>query len=181
MKSPIYTMTGDQGTTSLVGGTRVSKCDPRIEAYGTIDELNSHIAMLAVGCKSSYPDIYSVLILIQNRLFNIGAYLANENAEAPLGIKEDDICAIERLIDTLYDALPKVFRFVLPGGSTLSAQADICRTVARRAERRIIALASNTPVNHDVLRFVNRISDLFFVIGRYHNITSGNEETYWQK
>ena len=83
-------MTGDHGRTSLVGGTRVSKCDPRIEAYGTVDELNSQIAMLAVGCKEPYPDIYDLLLMIQNKLFNIGAYLATENAKAALGIEDEE-------------------------------------------------------------------------------------------
>ncbi len=181
MKSPLYTMTGDHGRTSLVGGTRVSKSDPRIEAYGTVDELNSQIAMLAVGCKEPYPDIYDVLLMIQNKLFNIGAYLATEDAKAALGIEDEDVEAIEKIIDILYEKLPKTHRFVLPGGTKLSAQAEICRTVARRAERRIILLADNKPVNPDVMRFVNRISDLFFVIGRYNNITTGTKEIFWEK
>ena len=101
MKSPLYTMTGDHGRTSLVGGTRVSKSDPRIEAYGTVDELNAQIAMLAVGCKEPYPDIYDVLLMIQNKLFNIGAYLATEDAKAALGIEDEDVEAIEKIIDIL--------------------------------------------------------------------------------
>ncbi len=181
MKSPIYTMTGDHGRTSLVGGTRVSKCDPRIEAYGTVDELNSQIGMLAVGSKEPYPEIYDLLIMIQNKLFNIGSYLATENAKVALGIEEEDVDAIERIIDILYEKVPKFTTFVIPGGSKYSAQADICRTVARRAERRIVSLADNAPVNPDVLRFINRISDLFFVLSRYNNITSGNEEIFWEK
>ena len=92
-------MTGDQGRTSLVGGTRVSKCDPRIEAYGTVDELNSQIGMLAVGSKEPYPEIYDLLLMIQNKLFNIGAYLATENAKQALGIEDEDVEAIERIID----------------------------------------------------------------------------------
>lgn len=181
MKSPLYTMTGDHGRTSLVGGTRVSKCDPRIEAYGTVDELNSQIAMLAVGCKEPYPDIYDLLLMIQNKLFNIGAYLDTENAKAALGIEDEDVEAIERIIDIIYEKVPKFTRFVLPGGTKLSAQADICRTVARRAERRIVSLADNAPVNPEVLRFINRISDLFFVLGRYNNIMTGTEELFWEK
>ena len=181
MKSPVYTMTGDQGRTSLVGGTRVSKCDPRIEAYGTVDELNSQIGMLAVGSKEHYPEIYDLLLMIQNKLFNIGAYLATENAKQALGIEDEDVEAIERIIDILYEKVPRLANFVLPGGSKYSAQADICRTVARRAERRIVSLADNAPVNPDVLRFINRISDLFFVLSSYNNITTGTEEVFWEK
>ena len=181
MKSPLYTMTGDHGRTSLVGGTRVSKCDPRIEAYGTVDELNSQIAMLAVGCKEPYPDIYDLLLMIQNKLFNIGAYLATENAKAALGIEDEDVEAIERIIDIIYEKVPKFTRFVLPGGTKLSAQADICRTVARRAERRIIALAQSAQVSATVVAFVNRLSDYFFVLARFLNASAGADEIFWQK
>ena len=181
MKSPVYTTTGDKGRTSLVGGTRVSKCDSRIEAYGTVDELNSHIALLAVESRDPYPDIYELLLMIQNKLFNIGAYLATENAKTAYGINNEDVEAIEKIIDILDEKVPKLTNFVIPGGSRYSALADICRTVARRAERRVVALSDNAPVNPDVLRFINRISDFFFVLSRYNNIMTGNEELFWKK
>ena len=180
-KSPIYTRTGDKGVTSLVDGSRLPKNSVRIDAYGTVDELNSQIAMLAVGCKEPYPDIYDLLLMIQNKLFNIGAYLATENAKAALGIEDEDVEAIERIIDIIYEKVPKFTRFVLPGGTKLSAQADICRTVARRAERRIIALAQSAQVSATVVAFVNRLSDYFFVLARFLNASAGADEIFWQK
>lgn len=181
MKAPVYTMTGDQGTTSLASGTRVLKCDVRIEAYGSVDELNSQIGVLAVETCQAYPEIYGLLIKTQNKLFNIGAYLANETAAGVNGVGDEDIKAIEEMIDKMYEKLPRAFRFVLPGGSRYSALADVCRTTARRAERRIIALAQEAAVDAVVLRYVNRLSDFFFVLSRYNNVVTGTDEVFWEK
>lgn len=185
MKSKVYTLTGDKGTTSLVGGTRVSKDDVRVEAYGTIDELNAHLGQLA--CDQQLSDLQGMPELvrkIQNKLFNIGAYLATENTsdEAPVfGLVEDDVHQLEAAIDMMDQALPPFRGFILPGGSVLSSQCDICRTVARRAERRIITLAHQAPVNPLVLQFVNRLSDYFFVLARFNNVSHQYAEIYWDK
>ena len=135
-KSIVYTATGDKGTTSLVGGKRVSKDDVRLEAYGTVDELNAHIGLLD-NLHNVPSDIKSFLRVIQNKLFNIGAYLATETAPGTkaMGLDDDDIANIEHQIDLLDAELPPLRNFVLPGGSRISSRAQICRTVARRCER----------------------------------------------
>lgn len=185
MKSKVYTLTGDKGTTSLVGGTRVSKDDIRVEAYGTVDELNANIGLLAYNSKlDDLKGLPEMVRKIQNKLFNIGAYLATENTteDAPVyGLSDDDILEIERKIDEMDAELPPFRGFVLPGGSRLSALCDICRTVTRRAERRVISLSHTAPVSPLVLRYLNRLSDFFFVLARFNNVTHQFEEIYWDK
>ncbi len=185
MKSKVYTLTGDKGTTSLVGGTRVSKDDIRVEAYGTVDELNANIGLLAHNSKlDDLKGLPEMVRKIQNKLFNIGAYLATENTaeDAPVyGLSDDDILEIERKIDEMDAELPPFRGFVLPGGSRLSALCDICRTVTRRAERRVISLSHTAPVSPLVLRYLNRLSDFFFVLARFNNVTHQFEEIYWDK
>lgn len=185
MKSKVYTLTGDKGTTSLVGGTRVSKDDVRVEAYGTIDELNANIGLLAHNSKlDDLKDMPELVRKIQNKLFNIGAYLATENAceDAPVfGLSEDDVHVLEQKIDEMDAELPPFRGFILPGGSRLSALCDICRTVTRRAERRVITLRHEAPVNPLVLQYLNRLSDFFFVFARFNNVTHQFEEIYWDK
>lgn len=184
MKSKVYTLTGDKGTTSLVGGTRVSKDDVRVEAYGTVDELNAQLGLLALDCPDDLADQQRLVRKIQNKLFNIGAYLATENADADspvYGLRDDDITEVEHMIDLMDEALPPFRGFVLPGGSRLSAQCDICRTVARRAERRVITLSHEAPVSQLVLRYLNRLSDFFFVFARFNNVTHHFDEIYWDK
>lgn len=181
MKSKVYTLTGDKGTTSLVGGQRVAKDDIRVEAYGTIDELNANLGLLAHNTKLDH-EMHEIIFKVQNKLFNIGAYLATEqkSIDDPVyGLTADDIALIERKIDEMDEELPPMRGFILPGGSRLSALCDICRTVTRRAERRIITLASQQPVNPLVLRFVNRLSDFFFIFARYNNVTNQVEEILW--
>ncbi|MBR5087519.1 MAG: cob(I)yrinic acid a,c-diamide adenosyltransferase [Muribaculaceae bacterium] len=183
MKSKVYTLTGDKGTTSLVGGQRVAKDDIRVEAYGTIDELNANLGLLAHNTKLDH-EMHEIIFKVQNKLFNIGAYLATEqkSIDDPVyGLTADDIALIERKIDEMDEELPPMRGFILPGGSRLSALCDICRTVTRRAERRIITLASQQPVNPLVLRFVNRLSDFFFIFARYNNVTNQVEEILWDK
>ena len=185
MKSKVYTLTGDKGTTSLVGGTRVSKDDIRVEAYGTVDELNANIGLLAHNSKlDDLKDLPELVRKIQNKLFNIGAYLATENTaeDAPVyGLNEEDILEIEHKIDEMDAELPPFRGFILPGGSRLSALCDICRTVTRRAERRVISLSHTAPVSPLVLRYLNRLSDFFFVLARFNNVTHQFEEIYWDK
>ena len=178
-KSLIYTCTGDNGTTSLASGKRLPKDDIRIEAYGTVDELNSLIGTLATS-SHLLPDESQMITFIQNKLFNIGAYLATEGATAP-GIDSNDIARLERAIDAMDVELPPLRSFVLPGGTRVSTMAHVCRTVARRAERRIITLAHTAPVDTDLLRFINRLSDYLFVFARFNNVRNQVDEIFWDK
>lgn len=181
MKSKLYTMTGDDGTTSLVGGSRIGKDDVRVEAYGTIDELNANIGLLAHNTKLEKSD-HKLLYKVQNKLFNIGAYLANPSSFAtPDGLTEDDIRLLEERIDALDASLPPMPGFLLPGGSRLSALSDVCRTVTRRAERCVVRLSRSAKVDPLVLRYLNRLSDFFFVFSRYNNVANQVEEVLWNK
>lgn len=177
----IYTRTGDRGTTSLVGGTRVAKDDARLEAYGTVDELNSWLGLIVA---TAPDDAYAVDIRwIQNKLFDLGCQLATEpdSRWKPREITDKDTSRLEELIDAIDATLPQHNRFILPGGTASSAQAQIARTVARRAERRMITLAGTAPVAEDAMRFINRLSDLLFVYARHLNHTAGTPEQYWDQ
>ncbi|MCM1117723.1 MAG: cob(I)yrinic acid a,c-diamide adenosyltransferase [Pseudoflavonifractor sp.] len=185
-KSRLYTRTGDEGMTCLVGGKRHPKASTRIEAYGTVDELNSWVGLLiSVG---SLPDEEAELLTwVQMRLFDIGSYLACPPAEEGKttmltpGVDSESIERLERAIDRLDAATPRVKRFVLPGGCPGAAHAQVARTVARRAERRILALHSSEPVEGVALRFVNRLSDYLFILGRHLNSLTSTEETFWER
>lgn len=178
----IYTKTGDDGTTGLVGGTRVKKFDARLEAYGTIDELNA-----AVGVIRSYdiPDtISSVLIEIQNRLFNIGSRLASDKKgdkiTEKLSITEAHIAFLEKAIDEIEKDLPKLRQFILPGGDLASAYCHVARTVCRRAERRILAFADSGTIQPEIVKYINRLSDFLFVLARKMAAISGVHEEPWR-
>lgn len=182
MKSKVYTRTGDSGTTSLVGGTRVAKDSVRLEAYGTVDELNSWLGLIAVSPYVS-PDDKALLTAVQNRLFDIGSILATEETSpwqpapmAPAAVED-----IEHAIDRLDASLPAHNRFILPGGSADAARCNIARCVARRAERRILTLAREVDVDPVLIRFVNRLSDYLFVLSRAININCGVNEIFWEK
>lgn len=183
-KSPLYTRTGDKGYTALVGGERVKKDSVRLDAYGTLDEFSSFL-----GVVESHPNCPAedrkVLLTIQNKLFNIGCYLATastEEAPATLyGLTVDDIAVIENRIDVLDSETPKMRAFVLPGGSPLAAHTHVARTVCRRAERRIYALADTAPVDELLLRYINRLSDLLFIMARHFNHNEGVAEITWNK
>lgn len=179
-KSILYTGTGDQGTTSLVGGKRVDKDCIRIEAYGTIDELNAQIGILATA-PTLQPEAVPQLIHIQNKLFNIGAYLANESATTPDGLTEADVADLERAIDEMDAELPPLTSFVLPGGSRRAALCHMCRTIARRAERRIITLSHEAHIAPIVIKYINRLSDFFFVFARFNNVNNQFDEIFWDK
>lgn len=176
----IFTRTGDNGTTSLVGGTRLPKDNIRIETYGTVDELNAYIGLLTAYPKCP-PEQRDVLIFVQQRLFNIGAYLANPTpGQSP--VSQADVNRLENSIDDMERLTPPVNRFILPGGCTIAAQAHVARTVARRAERRIVTLATTTAnVDPLVLAFINRLSDWFFEFARYNNVLSDTQETFWDE
>ena len=181
-KSNIYTCTGDQGTTSLVGGMRVSKDSLRLHAYGTIDELNSHIGLLIAYITPNTPnETVAVVQKVQHKLFCLGAYLATANATTIDGISDDDISVIESAIDRLDSELPPLKAFVIPGGSRSAAQCHVCRTVARRAERLLVSLHNKQPICRLAIKYINRLSDFFFVLARYDNFTKNIPEIFWQK
>lgn len=183
-KSNLYTRTGDSGSTSLVGGTRVAKDSPRLEAYGTLDEFSS-----SLGCVLSDPgcpsEIKGQLLAIQNMLFNLGGYLASEVPEgqrpAVWGLKPEHTARLEGWIDALDEQTPKVNAFVLPGGCPLSAKAHMARTICRRAERRIITLSGTEYVDPALTAYINRLSDYLFILARYFNFIEGVAEIIWNK
>lgn len=178
----LYTKTGDKGQTGLIGGTRVSKNDIRLEAYGTVDELNSHIGMLA---SMNLPDENKKFLLeIQNILFAVGSNLATDTSKTEYKsasiIKEEFISKVEREIDKADEKLPPLSHFILPGGSPEAAQCHICRTVARRAERRIIEMNDVYPVDNKLIIYINRLSDYFFALSRLIILIQGEQEIYWK-
>ncbi len=180
----IYTKTGDVGTTSLVGGKRVSKASHRLEAYGTVDELNSHIGLLA-AMSIDDEQIVEFLYAIQNRLFNLGAYLATDNTDnpemQPAGITAEEIALIENEIDRLDQLLPPLHSFILPGGCLQAGQTNVVRTVCRRAERRLVALMEAGVAVHPLASaYLNRLSDYFFTLARYLNLATSTSERPWQ-
>ena len=183
-KSHIYTRGGDNGTTSLIGGCRVKKCSLQLEAYGTIDELSSHIGLLAAMPESHIKDDTNLLRWIQTRLFDVGTHLAMphiESKKSPCSINTTHIQKLEKHIDSIDSQLPVLHSFVLPGGCLASAQSHVCRTVCRRAERLITALAEEAPLSPTLLSFINRLSDFFFVYARYLNKMTGVDEISWEK
>lgn len=196
----IYTKTGDAGTTSLVGGTRVPKDCPRIEAYGTLDELMSFIGVISAS-RECPDEIRGQLIAVQSKLFDIGTYLATPPSPVPpvseapcpkptLRLEPSDITRLEQWIDVLNEQLPPLTSFVLPGGTELAARAHQARSVCRRAERAILSLSA-TPTGHPdpeapasdavtpgplVLQYINRLSDYLFLLARYFNFMIGVSE-----
>ncbi len=182
-KSHVYTRGGDNGTTSLIGGSRVKKCSLRLEAYGTIDELNAHIGLLAAMIKTPSEEETARLRWIQSRLFDVGTHLAmpcTEGRVAPCVLTSKHVQLMESYIDELDAQLPALHAFVLPGGCSSAAQCHVCRTVCRRAERLIIALAEEEPLCPDMLSFINRLSDFLFVYARFLNKKEGVSEISWQ-
>lgn len=181
-KSQLYTGTGDAGTTSLVGGKRIKKNSTRLEAYGTVDEFSAHLGLLSTFDLNTLA-IQSLLSAVQNRLFDVGAYLATDvepgATPAIKGLTEEDITDIEHAIDALDEQVPKANAFVLPGGTRASAEAHIARTVCRRAERRILAIAEESYVDPLVIRYFNRLSDWLFILSRHYNHAAGVPETTW--
>ena len=176
----IYTRTGDAGDTSLFGGARVSKKDPRVDAYGEVDELNAWLGL--VRASRVDPAIDQELAELQRDLFALGAELADPAGKlAPRVTKaiiaDEHVSRLESLIDRLEAELPPLRRFILAGGTPAGAALHVARTVCRRAERRIVAL--EPPVDPVLLRYVNRLSDLLFVLARVVNHRGGVPETEW--
>ncbi|MEZ4858794.1 MAG: cob(I)yrinic acid a,c-diamide adenosyltransferase [Flavobacteriaceae bacterium] len=183
----IYTKTGDKGTTALFGGTRVPKHHIRIESYGTVDELNSHLGLIR-DQEMNYH-YKKILMEIQDKLFTLGAILATDPKKAILKsgkerlnipkIQEEDILLLEKEIDSMNDALPPMTHFVLPGGHTTVSYCHIARTVCRRAERLTSFLHENEPVDTTVLIYLNRLSDYLFVLARKLSFDLNAEEIKW--
>jgi cob(I)alamin adenosyltransferase len=168
---------GDKGETSLVGG-RVQKDDARVEAYGTIDELSSNIGL--AKSMSTYQKISDALDKIQNDLFVIGAELATVTEKGSESrIRPENIAWLERISDEIESEITPLRKFVLPGGSNISSALHVARTVARRAERRIVTLSRKEHVDPEILRYINRLSDVLFIFSRYCNQRLGIEEKTW--
>lgn len=178
----IYTKTGDRGETSLFGGQRVSKDHLRIASYGTVDELNSILGLAASFLQEG--DLKSLIYQLQNELFNVGADLATPYEKTSgeiIRIKQADIQRVEELIDKWDDKVSPLKNFVLPGGSTASSYLHFARTVCRRAEREVVKLAREVVIGNEVVIYLNRLSDLLFVLARYANVESGTKDVDWQK
>lgn len=175
--SRIYTRTGDDGTTGLPGGGRVAKHDLRIEAFGTVDETSSAIAL--VLAEPSIPeDIRGVLLEVQNDLFEVGAELSMPEYD---GVDAASVRRLEEALDALNANLPPLKEFVLPGGDRAAAACHLARTVCRRAERRAFELAGRDEVGPELLRYLNRLSDLLFVAARVLARRDGGSELLWRK
>ena len=175
----IYTKTGDRGETSLVGGKRVSKCCQRLESYGTLDELNAHIGLLAAETESMrLPGDF--IHKVQSELFTCGAYLASEDGRCNC-VGASAVSALEEEINRIEATLPPLKSFILPGGCKAAAEAHVCRTVCRRMEREVLRLKDEgVDVESTLLCYFNRLSDYFFVLARALNREAGKEERAWQ-
>ncbi len=178
----IYTGRGDHGQTSLFSGERVDKDLPRVAAYGSLDELNSVLGMALSFSRN--PKVREVLLSLQHQLFRAGADLATTSAQKrPVDrIQESDWRSLETLIDELQEEIPSLKDFILPGGSSGAACVHLARVVCRRAERQLVAVMKvDQDVNPELLIYLNRLSDLLFVVARYENILEGGKEELWQK
>lgn len=176
----IYTKTGDKGTTSLIGGTRVPKHHVRIEAYGTVDELNSWIGVIRDSI--SEEKTKSLLIQIQNQLFTIGSHLASDPEKSHMKlpeITEEHVLALENEMDAIDATVPPMKHFVLPGGHIAVSYCHVARCVCRRAERCVIHLSETAPVEDILLRYINRLSDYLFMLSRKLTHDLGAEEIPW--
>ena len=181
----VYTKGGDKGETSLIGGDRVSKADPRLECYGTIDELNAVVGLVieALAQAAAGAHLTPILRRVQNELFNLGCELATPDAErrAKLPrIEARHVEGLERDIDAVHDDLPALTSFVLPGGGWASAYCHLARTVCRRAERLVVGLAQAEDIGGDLpVQYLNRLSDALFVWGRWSALKDGKPEPLW--
>lgn len=179
----IYTKTGDTGTTSLVGGTRVPKTHIRLEAYGTVDELNSCLGLLQTYLTDEVDK--ETVFRVQNKLFSVGSYLATDQTQAGLRtgshVEDEAVRMLEQAIDGIDNELPPLNSFILPGGCRGAAVCHVCRTVCRRAERRILALSDECEMDGRIVAFINRLSDYLFILARKLNHLTGSSEISWDK
>jgi len=181
----VYTRTGDDGQTGLFGGPRVSKDDPRLEAYGTVDELNSTIGVASAFLE--HEDLRGWLQIVQSDLFDVGGELATPDVEErirkgqPVGprVTDEDVTKLEGWIDAMDEELQPLTRFILPGGTPASAHLHVARTVCRRAERRVLTLSHTTEVASTLGRYLNRLSDCLFTMARVANARAGVAEPEW--
>lgn len=174
--SKIYTRTGDDGTTGLGDGSRTPKDSARVEAYGTIDELNSVIGVM-LACDGVSDDVRELLVRIQHTLFDLGGELCVPGMEM---IHDADVTGLEQTLDHYNSDLPRLKEFILPGGGTAAAHCHVARTVCRRAERRVVTLARDEAVRPQAVKYLNRLSDLLFVLARVLARASGHGEVLWQ-
>lgn len=182
----LYTRTGDDGTTGLFSGTRVAKDHPRVEAYGTVDELNAALGLAGAACgaEDTFPRrVLEILIPLQSRLFDIGADLATPDGaknEAKIErITDEHVEEVERWIDEVDGGNPPMKHFILPGGTELAARLHVARTVCRRAERLMVQLGHAEPISAGAVRYVNRVSDLLFAMARRANVEAGVMDIPW--
>jgi cob(I)alamin adenosyltransferase len=180
----IYTKTGDKGETGLFGGERVRKDSLRIETYGTIDELNSFLGLAIIEVADT--SIKNILQNIQNQLFTVGADLSTPEIKKNKKLNitrtpEEFYLNAERIIDKYESKLDELKNFILPGGSKGAALLHICRTITRRAEREVVALDNKVKIGNNIIIFLNRLSDLFFVLARYENKVSNIPDIKWNK
>ncbi|HEX3761763.1 MAG TPA: cob(I)yrinic acid a,c-diamide adenosyltransferase [Kofleriaceae bacterium] len=181
----VYTRGGDLGQTSLIGGERVSKASPRLDAYGTVDELNATLGLVGealAAASAAGPHLLPVIRRVQNELFNLGAELATADPDTRVKlprIEQRHIDGLERDIDAVNDDLPALRSFVLPGGGWASAYFHLARTVCRRCERLIVGLAATEDIGEHAVRYLNRLSDALFVWGRWCALKDGKDEPLW--
>jgi cob(I)alamin adenosyltransferase len=171
----IATRTGDDGTTGLGDNTRVSKDSLRVHAMGDVDELNSHIGLLL--CETLPAEVRELLVEIQHQLFNLGGELSIPGFEL---LKADAVAALDQALAAHNSKLPKLQEFILPAGNRAAAQAHVCRTVARRAERAVVALGKADALRETPRQYLNRLSDLMFVLARVLNRADGGDDVYWK-
>ena len=186
MTYKIYTKLGDKGKTSIIGQNRINKHDIRVEAYGSIDELNSYLGLLR-----SYDEIkkikflYNFLIESQNKLFNIGSYLAQTEEKRKKNkeflISKKEIINLENIIDEIENKIPGITRFVLPGGNVISSHFKIARAICRRSERRITFFNEKEKLDNNLLIYINRLSDFLFVAARFVLYNFNENELFWEK
>ena len=183
MKNITYTKTGDRGETSLIGGKRVPKYDDRVESYGTVDELSAVIGVLN-DLEGVSGEIREVLGVIQNKLFTLESHFAldkeSEVSKMIPQLEEEDVAFLERHIDKMNEELPELKAFVIPGGNLKASVSHVCRTVCRRAERQGWRLAAQHPVDSLDLKYLNRLSDYFFVLARYFGFLENVNENNWE-
>lgn len=175
----LYTKTGDKGLTKLVGGQSVAKDAERVNAYGTLDELNSWLGL--VISKMTDKTLADELLELQHYLFDCGSDMSTPQGVYPYKVTEDLVTWLEERIDTYADIPPALERFILPGGDEIAAMVHVARTIARRAERHIVATMWTSEINQQVLIFVNRLSDYFFALARVINLKSGQEDVAYER
>ena len=186
MTYKIYTKQGDKGKTSIIGQNRIDKHDVRIEAYGSVDELNSYFGLLrSIDEVKDVKFLYNFLIKCQNNLFKIGSYLAQTKEKREKNkeflILNDTILDLESIIDKIEKEIPPITRFVLPGGNISSAHFQIARTICRKSERRITFFNKKEQLDDNLLVYINRLSDFLFVSARFLLFRSSENELFWEK